>query len=45
MIVNLLTDYHFRVATVREKVLENEKKIQVREKSRSFIFSQGNLEK
>ena len=30
---------------VREKILENEKKIQVREKSGNFIFSQGNLEK
>ena len=35
----------FRVATVREKVLENEKKFQVREKSGNYIFSQGNLKK
>ena len=35
----------FRVATVREKVLENEKKFQVREKSGNYIFSQGNLNK
>ena len=34
-----------RVATVREKVLENEKKFQVREKSGNYIFSQGNLKK
>ena len=34
-----------RVATVRENILENKKKIQVREKSGNFIFSQGNLEK
>ena len=34
-----------RVATVREKVLENEKKIQVREKSGNYIFSQGNFKK
>ena len=34
-----------RVATVREKVLENEKKKQVREKSGYYIFSQGNLKK
>ena len=34
-----------RVATVREKVLENEKKFQVREKSGNYIFFQGNFEK
>ena len=35
----------FRVATVREKVLENEKIFQVREKSGNYIFSQENLKK
>ena len=39
------TDRHFNVATVREIVLENEKKFQVREKSGNYIFSQGNLKK
>ena len=34
-----------RVATVREKVLENETFFQVREKSGHYIFSQGNLKK
>ena len=32
---------HIRVATVREKVLENEKK----SRSGNYIFSQGNLKK
>ena len=37
--------YEFiRVATIREKILENEK-ISRSGKSRNFIFSQGNLEK
>ena len=31
--------------TVRGKIMENEKKIQVRRKSGNFIFSQGNLVK
>ena len=34
-----------RVATVREKSLENEIFFKVREKSGNFNFSQGNLEK
>ena len=34
-----------RVATVREKSLENEIFFQVREKSGNFNFSQGKLEK
>ena len=37
----ILTKIIFRVATVREKVLENEKC----SRSGNFIFSQGNLEK
>ena len=34
-----------RVATVREKSLENEKKIQIREKSGNFGLNQGNWKK
>ena len=34
-----------RVATVREKSLDYEKKFQVREKSGNFTISQGNFEK
>ena len=42
---NEISEIRFRVAMVREKVLENEKKIQVREKSGNYIFSQGNFKK
>ena len=41
----LFAPLFLRVATVRENILENKKKSQVREKSGNFIFSQGNLEK
>ena len=37
--------YLNRVATVREKSLENDFFFQVRKKSGNFTFSQGNLEK
>ena len=37
--------HYYWVATVREKVLENEKFSTVREKSGNYIFSQGNLKK
>ena len=37
--------HYSRVATVREKSLENKKNFQVREKSGNFNFSQGILEK
>ena len=37
--------FYTRVATVKEKSLENEGFFQVREKSGNFNFSQGNLEK
>ena len=35
----------YRVATVREKYLENEIFSRVREKSRNFVDGQGNLER
>ena len=40
------TDIHLsRIATVREKYLENEIFFQVREKSGNFVDDQGNLER
>ena len=44
--IKSLSFHHpYRVATVREKSLENEIFFQVREKTGNFNFSQGNFEK
>ena len=40
--LHIVHQHTYRVATVREKSLENEFFFQVREKSGNFNFSQGN---
>ena len=45
MLSSILEGEFYRVATVREKCLENEIFFQVREKSGNFVDGQGNLER